>query len=333
MIRSVSLVFKAFFVLMLLLFPLREKCHAVCGGMPLNPVTDVAWQSIFPIKIGGVRIGTNTDTPPVPTQADIPVCVCPIPTPPFIRMGLTLEFWEPTNIIETVKDPFCFPTIGYQLLVDSKNGMTSHDGGATKKSFGQTHIFDFPVWSMMEMLTDFICVEQSMFDVTGISEIDPFWQEDSAAMIQYPEVLLFANPIAQLSCVPDSVSSALGMPLDPLFWCAGSFGSIYPLTGTVLDNDYVQAQGTLAARTVYLQARRLVLTDHAINICTKMITPIWVKSHYKYQLAKPVRGIGAINVGRTSILWGSLKNPPLGGTGTPDNFAWILFKKRVCCAY
>lgn len=324
---------KLLYFLSILILIIPVKTHAICGGMPLNPVTDVAWQSIFPIKIGGIRIGMNTDVPPVPTQADLPVCVCPIPIPPFVRLGLSLEFWEPTNIIETVKDPFCFPTIAYQIMADSKNGTTTDDGRPTKQSFGQGHIMSFPVWTMMEILTDFVCVENSYFDVLGITEIDPFWQDDSMAMIQYPEVLLFANPIAQLSCVPDAVSSAVGIPLDPLFWCAGSFGSIYPLTGHVLDNDYVQAQGTLAARTVYLEARRLKLTDHAINICSKMLTPIWVKSHYKYQLAKPVRGIGAINVGRTSILWGSLKNPPLGGTGAPDNFAWILFKKRVCCAF
>jgi conjugal transfer pilus assembly protein TraU len=300
-------------------------------------VLDVAWQSIFPIKIAGVRIGMNTQNVDTPDLANLPVCVCPLPPPAFIRPGIPISFYEPSILLETVKDPFCIPSMGFQMMSPS-GSMLSGSGpaemnGKPKLSTIQGHYYKFPIWAMMEIFTDFICVESGSFDVGWMTEIDPLWQEDVLMMIFQPEALLFANPIAQLSCVADSVGSQVGLPIDALFWCAGSQGSIYPLTGHVLDGDYVQSQMAAAARMVYKQARMLQLFDGAVNICAKVPTPIWIKSHYRYQVAKPVRGIGAIAVGRSSLLWGSLKNPMAGGTGSPDNFSWIVFKKRVCCAF
>ncbi|MBU1171311.1 MAG: TraU family protein [Proteobacteria bacterium] len=306
--------------------------YSLCGGLPLNPVTEVAWQSIFPVKIGGVRIGMNTDNVETPDMADVPICICPIPIPPFFRTGISVGMWEPTNLIETVKDPFCLPTLGLQLYMPlGLNGTNDEDDGGF--SMIQSHYYDFPVWSMMELLVDFACIEHASFDVEFMSELFPNWQDDSIAILLNPEVLLFANPIAQMSCMADAVGSQFGLPIPSLFWCVGSGGSIYPLSGHAIDGDYIQSQFTIASRTVYLQARMLNLMDGAVNICTKIPTPIWIKNHYRFQIAKPVRGIGAIGPGRSSILWGSMKNPPVGGTGTPDNFEWVLFKKRACCAF
>jgi conjugal transfer pilus assembly protein TraU len=63
-------------------------------------------------------------------------------------------------------------------------------------------------------------------------------------------------------------------------------------------------------------------------------TPIWVKSHYKLQIARPVRGAGAVPFGQSDFLWGSGKNPAMGaGSNEPDNFLWVLFRKRLCCLF
>ena len=45
---------------------------------------------------------------PAPTRT----CVCPIPVAPYVRFGITASLWEPARMIETVKDPYCFPAIG-----------------------------------------------------------------------------------------------------------------------------------------------------------------------------------------------------------------------------
>ncbi|MCP3922729.1 MAG: conjugal transfer protein TraU [Desulfobacterales bacterium] len=237
-------------------------------------------------------------------------------------------------MIETVKDPYCFPTLGGATIGSAPNGTLS--GGSDEKedgnsaTFSQSHYYIFPVWSLMEIMTDSVCFQgSSKLDIGYITELDPFWQSDSMAMLFQPEVLLFANPIAQLSCIADSISSNLGFPLSALFWCAGSHGSVYPLTGAVNDKNLVQAQMTIAERMIYKLSRQALIWDPAIWACAAMPTPIWVKQNYRFQLSKPIRTLFSHPPGRSDLLWGSLKNPPTGG----DNFTWIVFRKRLCCAF
>jgi len=130
--------------------------------------------------------------------------------------------------------------------------------------------------------------------------------------------------------VADSVASNAGLPLSSLFWCMGSGGSAYPLTGHVNDDNYVQANNSIAARMIYKLGREGLLWDTATNLCAKVPSPIWVKSHYRLQITKPVRGFQCIPIGRSSLIWGIAKNPP---TMKGDNFLWMIFRKRACCAF
>lgn len=330
---------------------------AICKGSFLNPITDVCWQCIFPIKIGGVMIGKSPGAiaePPDP--ANKPICVCPAPPPIFYRYGISLSFWEPARFIETVKDPFCFPSLGFGLQNSSSNtggsnqgngnssgsgtnlkglGGSHHENGNNEDTsvFSQAHYFIFPVWSMLELLTDFVCVEGGGLDVAYMTEVDPLWNDDYMALFVNPEALLFANPIAQFACVADAVSAQTGLPQLPLFWCMGSWGSAYPLSGHIRDEYVVQANAGIAARLIYKLARQGLLWDYGINLCGPVPTPIWVKWNYRLQIAKPTRGMSCIPIGRTGLLWSYLKNPPIGSGGTSDNFLFIIFRKRACCAF
>ena len=308
-----------FISIIMLIFVFTSNCYAVCKGKILNPITDICWQCIFPIKIYGV-------------------CSCPFPPPVYRRVGITVSFWEPARFVETVKDPYCFPSIGKQLSHSSSSRSPILGGGSSDQgtdqgdpsSFAQAHYFIFPVWSIMGLFTDYACVENGGMDIAYITEVDPLWNNDSLAFIINPEALLFANPIAQLSCIADSVSSNLGRPIDALFWCIGSGGSVYPLTGHVNDDNLVQANNDIAERMIYKLGREGLLWDMAVYYCSGVPTPIWIKSHYKLQIVKPVRGFQCIPIGRSSLIWGIAKNPP---TYIGDNFLWMIFRKRWCCAY
>lgn len=286
---------------------------------------------MFPIKIAGISL-FNCNLPDAPDPASGPVCMCP----PF-RIGIPIAFWEPARFVETVKDPFCFPCLGSGMsnpfsadLGGTNSGMANQESMST---FTQAHWFIFPVWSMMELLVDFICVEHSGLDLAYLTEVDPLWNDDLLAFIINPEALLFANPIAQLSCVADSVAAMAGLSLTPLFWCMGSWGSAYPLTGHVNDDDYVQANAATGARMIYKLGREALLWDVGINLCAAVPTPIWVKWNYRMQIAKPVRSSGCMPIGRTGLMWAFGKNPPLGLTNSADNFVFIIFRKRACCAF
>ncbi len=322
---------------------LGALCTPAAGGVKsgtfLNPITDVAWHEIFPIKLAGITLISASGNYDTPDQASFPICICPVPPPLFFRPGIPVSFWEPARIIETVWTPYYFPFIGAGLgtslaasgtLTGSNNNL--NDGEVDQSTFGQAHYMIFPVWSMLELLTDLVCIEHSGFDVAYITEIDPLWQDDELAFIIQPEALLFANQFAQMACIADSVSVNAWRPMEALFWCIGSGGSSYPLTGHVNDSKIIQANATIAARMIYKLSRELLICDTNVNLCGCVPTPIWIKPNYKLQAARPMVQTKAWPIGKSQFFYGAGLNPPYrGAKGPAGEFLWILFRKRSCC--
>ena len=72
--------------------------RATCSASFFNPITDICWDCIFPVAIGGITIfGSDIDSPG--DDISSPICIC------GTTIGLSASFWEPARIIETVKDP------------------------------------------------------------------------------------------------------------------------------------------------------------------------------------------------------------------------------------
>ena len=308
---------------------------AVCTGSFINPITDVCWKCMFPMSVGGVSYG-NADDPGSTGKVEAPVCACVSGS--SVVIGLHVSFWEHARLIETVKDPYCFPTLGTGMSNPTQgllagDGKGSSAGGDTEHSFQQVHYYTFPVWQLLQLFMDFPCVDDGGFDLAYMTEVDPMWNDDSLAFLINPEALLFGNPVTQLSCIADSVAATLGKPLDPLFWCFGSWGSAYPLSGSVADSNSLSVNANLASRMIFKLGREMALWDTAIDQCSAgVITPIMVKSHYRLQIARPVRGSQCLPIGQSSFVWGSAKNPPQGaGSNSPDNFLWVMARKRICC--
>jgi len=317
----------------LLLIKPAGEALAVCSGSILNPITDVCWKCIFPIKIAGITIIGGPEDCPDPVK--YPICICPAPPPIFFRIGIPVAFWEPARMVEVVKDPFCFPSLGMRLGGFSRGqlqGSSSEGAGTVRRghTFQQAHWFLFPVYALLEILVDFVCVEHTSFDVAYLTEVDPLWNDDSLAFIIQPEALLFANQIAQMACTADSVTSQVGLPLNALFWCIGSWGSSYPLSGALDNEDVTAASAGIGARMIYKLGRQGLLWDTATDLCQKVPSFIWVKYHWKFQIARPVRGRQCIPLGRSGMIWGVAKNPPKSGS---DNFLFMVFRKRACCAF
>ncbi len=325
--------------ILVLLLGFQDSASPLPVGLPLNPVTEVCWSCVFPMKIGGIVVIPG-DQPPVPDAAMAPICICPLPPPLFVRPGIPISFWEPARFVETVKDPFFFPSLGFGMpnlvapgyLAGTHSEMPSGNG-VDMSTFAQAHYFIFPAWTLLELLVDAICLEESGFDLSYMTEVDPLWNSDILAFTIQPEALLFANPVAQLSCIADSVAANAYMPLSALYWCMGSWGSAYPLTGHVNNDDYVSGNAAIAARMIYKLSRMGMVHDVGINLCAAVPTPIWVKHNYRMHVAKPVRDFTCYPIGRSSMIWGKLKNPPWSVTGnSSDNFLWMIFRKRTCCA-
>lgn len=323
---------KLFKAIIFILILSSSDVWAFCApGLPLNPVTDIAWHGIFPIKIGGVPIG-GIELPDPGDPANSPVCACPFPPPIFVRIGIPISYWEPSRFIETVRDPFCFPSLGIAVMPPGAalSGTYAGEGNEQAvKTFAQAHYFIYPPFALLGMFVDWVCVEHSDFDVGYLTEVDPLWNDDLLSAMIQPEALLFANPITQIACMADSVTANAGMPLKWLFWCMGSWGSSYPMTGHIPSERKVQSNAAAAARLIYKLNRQGIMHDTAINLCMKTPTPIWVKSNYRLQMAKPINGLQIIPIGRSGILWEAAMNPPFMG----DNFLFMVFRKRACCAF
>ncbi len=299
---------------------------ASCKADIFNPIIDICWQCIFPIRMGGIDVvGSDIDSPP--DDVGNSICLC------GTTLGISTSFWEPARIIETVKDPYCFNLIGAELTQEGFLGGSTDDGEETNPSmFAQAHYYLMNVWSFLDLFLDLPCLESTGFDVAYITEVDPTWNDDLLAFLLNPEALLFANPVLQMACMADSVAANVSTPLDALYWCMGSWGSAYPLAGHKSDNDYIQDNAALAARMIYKLTRQAVLWDTATNVCGPVMWPLWQKSHYRLQIMKPVRDTSCQPIGRSGLIWSSMKNPPFNASGNAsDNFDWALFRKKLCC--
>ena len=302
-----------------------------------NPITELGWMNVTPIKIGGATV-LRASTFDVPEPAS-PACACYIP-PFFVRVGFTLSMWTPERLIETVKTPWYFPTLDVQIPISGFN-FGSIQGGTLGGTAGpfvndqmtyiNVHYVYFPIWSILELFMDAFCVQiDGSMDYLFLSEVDPIWNDENASAFLFPETFLFANPYATLPCMADAVATNLYAPLPFLFWCVGGT-PVYPLTGNIRDERIADADYTMAARLLYVMNRLLLHHDPAIDACYAVPTLIWHKWHYKMHIARPVFRQKAQAVGVSSI-FRPASNPPFGtGRGPSDEFLWVTFYKLKCC--
>ena len=204
-----SLIFTHFSVLSRYLIPLllwgQIAFGFPCSGRFPNPVTDICWSCLFPIKIGGINISSpaqndNFDPPP-PL-----ICTCPMALPPYIRVGVGVSYWEPARVAEVVRTPMCSPTLNGTILgkIPAPAGNHHEEDGRQGDAFYHVHWFQYPVLSWLGMvIAQGACMVSESFDIAYMTEIDPLWDDDELGFLTSPEAVLFANPISQAACVAD----------------------------------------------------------------------------------------------------------------------------------
>jgi conjugal transfer pilus assembly protein TraU len=339
------------YLLIIILIMLPHQAKAYCEGRWPNPISDICWNCMLPITIGSFEISSGgtkdyTEKPPL-------ICQCKYDHFPYYRMGNGIGFWEPNRIAEVVKDPFCFPVMGGGKNDKKDTGSGGASGGGAdsyktkyrkgdqhrtsdrSKQFAayQVHWLKYPLLNWMGFLTDGNCKSiKGDFDALMMSEIDPVWNDDElAGTFSNPEVMLFTSIPAQLVCIADCVAATTTAPLDPLFWCAGCQGHLYPLTGNVLGRDYgLQASLVAVQRMHSVLARRIQAMDNGSrkSMCYSIPMPILRKSHFKTQMVYPIPMTQkSYNYGQSYFLWGAGKEIPVMG----EDFAYIIWSKRLCC--
>ncbi len=322
--------------------PALRMCTETGEGTPATAVkvwtTSITTiHNIFPIKIGGVTVLNFGGLEDFGSVSNMPLCVC---QDPFPRVGVKISLWEPIAFLEVTKIPSCSPSLGITIPPVTPYGNKAFggqdEGGedqGNRHSY-QFHFIKFNPFLILGQFLDFVCLEKSGsgLDLAYVSEIDPLWQFDVWSVILNPEAILVANPIAQLACMADSTAANLGFPLDILWWCLGSWGSLYPFTKTVTQGINLSSQMAISMRAVAKLHRQLILWGSVgeSGLCGTYPMPIMMKSQYSLLPLHPVVHPNRIPVGRSVMLWGYKKEIPYVNRHVYVN---ALYRKRDCCAF
>jgi len=308
---------------------------AFTGGV----LAETCWNCILPIRIAGVPYGGLPIN--VPIGAASPTCVCPgrlfgLPTP-----GVTLGMWQPRHIVEIVRRPFCSPTLGASLLGSAGStgsALTSTNWGGFSdgedNAYYQYHVFIYPLALIFDQLEDAVCVSQigSDMDLLFMSEIDPTWNNDELSLYLTPEALLFADPAAIAACAADAAQSTAFQPDPLLFWCAGSWGTLYPFTGHTTEHGDMQRDASLTATRGLAVTHRLGLLQKTMGddaVCHAHPDPVLPRNQYKLQTMWPIPELGMNHwIGENAFVWGEWRNIPVVG----EDFVYTLFSWQDCCA-
>jgi len=300
-----------------------------CEGRFVNPITDVCWECIFPVTIGNVPVakGHQPDTP----NPGMPVQFCPMGI--FWRVGLAIGYWEPMALTDVTRSPYCMVNLGgFNINVGHVGtGTGGQENRANAGAFYHVHWYKYPLTYWLNIITSMGCLQSGDMDIGYLSELDPMWDSSSLSMIIQPEAILFSNVTAQAACAADAVASLVHMPLDPLFWCAGSQGSMYPFNGWV-SNEFspMQTSLLLSERMVFkLHRQGLIMNSIGADtaVCFEYPSPIIPKSRWRYHLVNKYPDAGQCHpLGRSVTRWETGKNIP----NDRRNFGYLFWRKRNC---
>ena len=312
----------------------QASAQTTCHGKFPNPLTDMCWDCIFPLSVGGAKLWpvAMLDTPNPP----LPVCLC------GIKPGLEWGFWEPVRLIDVTTKPWCFPglggiTINPGLYLGTGHTADDHVAGghASKTAKYQTHFYIYPIFALLEIVTGFNCFENDSFNIAYVTELDPTWQDDTLAAMVYPETVIFDNLISTAACTADCIASSVGLPLDALFWCAGCNGSMYPITGNVGNHETQDQSMKLAAERMLFKMHRTALawgTMGSAGLCGVYAMPLMKKSQYRMQMVNPVPATSGPLACKppgasTAIQLTNHVYPVVG-----EDVTYLVWRKRNCCS-
>lgn len=313
--------------------------NPLCHGRWMNPITDICWSCMFPMTIGMVPV-VPIGPPDYPSNPPIPFCMCS-----KYRYGVTVGFWEPTRVVEVVKTPWCMPTLGglsFPVGWSASHGALETKTVSQKTSRGsyyQAHFLEDAVLIWMELLTDSSCAAGTGHDVLYMTEFDPLWNDDKMTAILHPENILFSNTLAIAACAVDCVMTSVGaLPLEPLFWCSGCQGGVYPVDGHAPYHDGgVRTAALIAHRMILKMHREMVAWQYwsPMALCGPFPNPLLEKGAYRTQLIYPVPATSQVlgqccqPLGASTLIYGAGKEFPVLG----EDYAFAVFHKRNCCAY
>ena len=304
---------------------------AACEGRFVNPITDICWRCMFPLSLGSTKV-TGGDLPDTSNPGS-PIQFCPMPPPVFQRVGLAIGYWEPMAMTDVARSPGCMVNLGGFTVNLGKMGM-----GAAKKddkqvngAFYHVHWYKYPLTYWLNIITSLGCLQGGDLDIGYLSEIDPTWGDSALTSILNPEAVTFGTPYPQGACAGDAAATAGKTPVDALFWCAGSQGSMYPFNGWVSNESSPLQSSVLVSERMAFKLHRQGQIMESVGedkkVCFEYPSPIIPKTRWRYQMVNMYPDVAQCHpFGRTVMRWETGRNPP----NTKKNYGYLLWRKRNC---
>jgi conjugal transfer pilus assembly protein TraU len=335
---------KALFRLILVLaaalwLPATSHAQQICNGKFPNLITDICYDCIFPIGIMGGLLNLGVSGDDYDTGASkTPICVCTN----NLSIGTPVSFWEPRYMIDTTTKPGCMPLLaGVDINTPYNaaeyggiNTTNAHIGGRRKSAFMHVNEYINPVMSAIGAVVANPCLDNRSFDVPFLSWADPTWNDDALSLILTPYAYPFAGVASVAAELPDSIAATFGFPYATLFWVAGAWGPMYPLTGNVaVANSQEQVSHLMIARLfAKLHAagtQQSTAGQDALGSCGALGLPQLVmdKRQYKTNRVFPFPDNLCTPIGRP------LAFQEMGASRPQDkDYGYFIFQRKDCCA-
>lgn len=311
----------------------------VCTGRFPNLITDVCYDCMFPISLAGNLLDFGVPAEDYDSGAgSSPVCACPS----TLSVGTPMSFWEPVFMVDVTNKPGCMPLLGgidisppfNSLEYGSEQRSAAPAGSMKKSAFMHVNEYINPVMTALGVISDSPCLDQRSFDVPFISWADPTWNDDALAMVLTPYGYAFAGIPSIAAEAPDAIAASAGFPTASLFWVAGAWGPMYPVTGNVATTNSPE-------QTAHLLTARLFAKLHAAGVqqstagldalrsCGAMGVPEFLmdKRQYKTNRVFPFPDNMCTPFGRPLLLQEK-------GAARPQDkdYGYFIFRKKDCCA-
>jgi conjugal transfer pilus assembly protein TraU len=258
-------------------------------------ITGICWSCMLPFNLFGM--GNPDGEPDGASNSTLCFCDGPLGIPSF---GFHVGFWNPLKLVEVVRQPFCSPVLGgtafgfnptqFGGYTDSAVSHSTH----TEQGYYHVNYWAFPLMAIMELILQYNCQADAYneMDLISTSTIDPILNDPELGLLMIPEVVLFANPLAQSACALDcSLTTSTGKSSNSMFWCAGCWGSMYPFTTYNNASESPPRESSLvAAKYIAVQHRRGFArkTYGDGSMCGGEIYPFFPKQQYRWSMIHPI---------------------------------------------
>jgi conjugal transfer pilus assembly protein TraU len=309
-----------------------------CTGAFPNIITDICWDCVFPVSFAGGVLsigvsGSDYDTGVSPS----PVCICTN----TLSAGTPMSFWEPRYMVDVTNIPGCFPLLGGMSISPPYNASeygavnvnNSAIGGSSKSAFMHANEYLNPILSAAGIIAASPCLDNRSFDVPYISWADPTWGDDSLALILTPYAYAFTGLASIAAEAPDAIQATFGFPNQYLFWVAGAWGPMYPLTGNVSTANTPEQVSHLLLARIFAKlhaagVEQSTAGQAALDACTAFGVPelIMDKRQYKTNRTWPFPDNMCTPIGRP------LQLQEIGAARPTDkDYGYIVFQRKDCC--